>query len=110
MKRSGIGGPLVAPNAYIAALLPEETLTEDLAAWRAPTSAEIRIVIGRHSETGLSGAEAANLVGVQPQNFRKYTSADGAASRQKMSFSMWHMLLHRTGVKLLPVSEIRPRA
>lgn len=110
MKRSGIGGPLVAPNAYIAALLPEETLTEDLAAWRAPTSAEIRIVIGRGSETGLSGADAAHLVGVLPQNFRKYTASDDAASRQKMSYAMWHLLLHRTGVKVATVTEIRPKA
>ena len=65
-----------------------------------------RIVIGKDSETGLSGAQAAHLVGVLPQNFRKYTAADDAASRQKMSFSMWHLLLHRTGVKLVSVVEI----
>jgi hypothetical protein len=110
MKRSGLAGPLVAPYAYIAALLPFETLTENPASWRAPTAAEIRIVIGKNSETGISGAEAANLVGVLPQNFRKYTAADDAASWQKMSFSMWHLLLHRTGVKLATIEEIRPKA
>ena len=85
--------------AEIAELLPAEVLTEDPSAWCAPTAAEIRIVIGKDSKTGLSGAAAANLVGILPQNFRKYTSSDDAASRQKMSFAMWHLLLHRTGVK-----------
>ena len=29
----------------------------------------------------------------------EYTAADGAASRQRMSFAMWHLLLHRLGVQ-----------
>lgn len=79
--------------------LPAEVLTEDPWYWRAPTAAEIRVVIGKGSETGIPGAQAAHLVGVLPQNFRKYTASDDAASRQKMSFAMWHLLLHRAGVK-----------
>ena len=99
MKRSGLAGPPTGGFEHVQALLPAEVLTEDPAAWRAPTATEIRIVIGRDSKTGLSGAQAAHIVGVLPQNFRKYTSSDDASSRQKMSFAMWHLLLHRTGVK-----------
>ena len=88
-------------------MLPEETLTEDPSAWRAPTGAEIKIVIGRNSETGLTVAEAARLVGVLPQNFRKYTAADDASSRQKMSFAMWHLLLYRTGVQMATVINLK---
>jgi len=106
MKRSGLAKPLEGGLEHVQALLPVEVLTEDPAAWRAPSAAEIRVVIGKDSETGLPGAQAAHLVGVLPQNFRKYTAADDAASRQKMSFAMWHLLLHRTGVKLVSVVEI----
>ena len=105
MKRSGVLGPLVAPSWYIAARLPPDVLTEDPATWRAPTSAEIRVVVGKDSETGLSGAAAAHLVGVLPQNFRKYTAADDAVSRQKMSFAMWHLLLHRAGVRFVSIID-----
>lgn len=86
-------------RAWIAGLLPEEVLTLDAADWRAPTAWEIRHVVGEGSFTGIVGAQAAALVGILPQNFRKYTAADGAASRQKMSFAMWHLLLHRLGVQ-----------
>ena len=109
MKRSGLARPLEGGLEHVQALLPAEVLTEDPAAWRAPTAAEIRIVIGKDSATGLPGAQAAHLVGVLPQNFRKYTSADYAASHQKMSFAMWHLLLHRTGVRLASVVEIDAR-
>lgn len=87
--------------AWVAGLLPEEVLTLDAADWRAPTAWEIRHVVGEGSFTGVSGAKAAALVGVLPQNLRKYTAADGSASRQNMSFSMWHLLLHRLGVQSL---------
>ena len=106
MKRSGLSKPLEGGLEHVQALLPPDVLSEDPGAWRAPTSAEIRVVIGKDSATGLPGAQAAHLVGVLPQNFRKYTAADDAASRQKMSFAMWHLLLHRTGVKLVSVVEI----
>ena len=89
------------PLAWVAGLLPEEVLTLDAAEWRAPTAWEIRHVVGEGSFTGVTGAKAAALVGVLPQNFRKYTAADCAASRQNMSFSMWHLLLHRLGVQSL---------
>lgn len=86
-------------NAWIAGLLPDEVLTRDASEWRAPTAWEIRHVVGEGSFTRVSGAKAAALVGILPQNFRKYTAADGAASRQGMSFAMWHLLLHRLGVQ-----------
>ena len=89
------------PLAWVLGLLPEEVLTFDAAEWRAPTAWEIRHVVGEGSFTGVAGAQAAALVGVLPQNFRKYTAADGAASRQSISFAMWHLLLHRLGVQSL---------
>lgn len=87
--------------AWVQGLLPDEVLTLDAAEWRAPTAWEIRHVVGEGSFSGITGAQAAALVGVLPQNFRKYTAADGAASRQNMSFAMWHLLLHRLGVQSL---------
>lgn len=84
---------------WIASLLPDDVLTPAADAWRAPTSWEIRHVVGENSFTGISGARAAALVGVTPQNFRKYTTADGAATRQTMSYAMWHLLMHRLGVQ-----------
>lgn len=89
-----------APNfAWIAALLPDDVKRRDAANWRAPTSWELRHVVGEGSFTGVSGAHAAALVGVTPQNFRKYTARDGASTRQAMSFAMWHLLLHKLGVQ-----------
>lgn len=85
-------------NSWIAGLLPHEILTTDPDEWRAPTSWEIRHVVGEGSFTGISGATAAKLVGVTPQNFRKYFAADSAKTRQKMSFAMWHYLLTRLHV------------
>lgn len=87
------------PKAWVAGLLPDEVMTDDPGLWRAPTSWEIRHVVGEGSFTGLSGARAAALVGVSPQNFRKYTAADGASTRQPISFSTWHYLLARLGVQ-----------
>lgn len=87
-------------HSWIAGLLPDEVLTADADAWRAPTAWEIRHVIGEGSATRISGAAAAGLLGVTPQNFRKYTAADDAATRQKMSYAMWHLLLARVGVQL----------
>ena len=89
------------PNHWITGLLPDAVLTDNPEDWRAPSSWEIRHVVGEGSFTGISGARAAALVGVTAQNFRKYTARDDAATRQKMSFSMWHLLLHRLGVQLL---------
>jgi hypothetical protein len=85
-------------NSWIAGLLPDEVLTTDPDVWRAPSSWEIRHVVGEGSFTGISGATAAKLVGVTPQNFRKYFAADSAKTRQKMSFAMWHYLLTRLHV------------
>lgn len=85
-------------NGWIANLLPEEVLTNDPESWRAPTSFEVRHVVGEGSFTGLSGAKAAALVGITPANFRKYTAHDSAKNRQSISFATWHLLLIRTGV------------
>ncbi len=90
---------MAAPNEWMQAALPDTVLTLDPTDWRAPTSWEIRHVVGEGSLTGVSGAKAAELVGVTPQNFRKYTARDGAATRQNMSFAMWHLLLQRLGVQ-----------
>lgn len=90
---------MAAPNEWMQAALPGAVLTLDPAEWQAPTAWEIRHVIGEGSLTGISGAKAAELIGVSPQNFRKYTARDGAATRQKMSFAMWHLLLQRLGVQ-----------
>lgn len=94
--------PADPPMAWVCGLLPDEVLTLDAAHWRAPTSWELRHVVGEGSFTGVSGAGAAALVGVQPQGFRKYTASEGASSRQSISFAMWHLLLHRLGVQRLP--------
>jgi hypothetical protein len=87
-----------APNAWIAELLPPDVLNTDPAAWRVPTAAEIRVVVGVDSKTGITGNEAAHLVGVPGTTFRKYTASNYADHRHKISFSMWHLLLHRLGV------------
>lgn len=87
------------PSAWILELLPQVVVTNDPAEWRAPTSWELRHVVGEGSFTGVSGAKAAELIGVTPQNFRKYTAADGASTRQNMGFAMWHLLLQKLGVK-----------
>jgi len=92
------------PNAWIAGLLPDDVLTQEPEHWRAPAAWEIRHVVGEGSFTGITGAGAAGLVGVTPQNFRKYTAQDGASTRQNMSFAMWHLLLHRLGVQEMRVT------
>lgn len=76
-------------------------MAQDAGEWRAPTSWELRHVVGEGSFTGVTGAQAAALVGVTPQNFRKYTARDGASTRQGMSYAMWHLLLHKLGVQSL---------
>ena len=88
-----------AQHGWIAGLLTDAVLTNDPGEWRAPTSWEIRHVVGEGSFTGITGSKAAELVGVSAQNFRKYTARDGASTRQSMSFAMWHLLLHKLGVK-----------
>lgn len=89
-----------APSfGWIAGLLPDDVLSTDPSTWRAPTSWELRHVVGEGSFTGVSGARAADLVGVTPQNFRKYTARDDASTRQKISFAMWHLLLCKLGVQ-----------
>ena len=85
-------------NGWIANLLPDVVITNNPDDWRAPTSFEVRHVVGEGSFTGLSGAKAASLVGMTPANFRKYTAQDSAKNRQNISFAAWHLLLIRTGV------------
>lgn len=88
--------------AWITGLLPDRVLSPESSLWEAPSSWHIRHVVGIGSFTGVSGADAAKLVGVTAQNFRKYTASDTASTRQKMSFAMWHTLLHRLGVQRMP--------
>lgn len=87
------------PNNWIAQLMPDEVLTSVPSAWVAPTSWQIRHIVGEGSLTGITGSQAADLVGVTPANFRKYTARDDAKSRQNMSYAMWHLLLHKLGVQ-----------
>ena len=87
------------PAHWIINMLPDPVLTQNASDWRAPTAWEIRHVVGEGSFTGMSGARAAELVGVTAANFRKYTARDGASSRQAMSFAMWHLLLQKLGVQ-----------
>jgi len=93
--------PPELPLAWVQALLPDDVLTEDKTHWRAPTAWEIRHVVGEGSFSGITGAEAAELVGGSPQGFRKYLAADGAKNRQPISYAAWHLLLHKLGVKQL---------
>lgn len=86
-------------NHWVTGLLPGAVLVSDPDSWRAPTSWEIRHVVGEGSFTGVSGARAAALAGVSAQNFRKYTASDSAKFRQPISFSIWHLLLHKLGVQ-----------
>lgn len=96
------GAKYAAPALHwITGLLPDDVLTASAEDWRAPIEQEIRCVVGEHSFTGVTGAAAAELVGVTPQNFRKYTAAEGSSTRQKISFAMWHLLLHKLGIKNL---------
>ena len=97
------GQDVVAPNAWIADLLPPDVLTTDAAAWRAPLGSEIRVLIGRDSMTGMAGAAAAKLIGVTPQTWRKYTAGEAAKVRHLIPFASWQLLLHCTGVQLVLV-------
>ena len=78
--------------------LPPEVLSEDPGRWVAPSSEQIRVVVGLRSVTGVSGAIAGRLVGISEQNFRKYTAKDGAVAKHKISFAMWHLLLIKLSV------------
>lgn len=89
-------------RAWIAKLLPGAVLTHAPEAWRSPSSWEIRHVVGEGSLTGISGATAARLVGVTPQNWRKYTASEDAKHRQRIGFAMWHTLLHALDIQRLP--------
>lgn len=82
--------------------LPDDVLTDSADSWSHPTPAEIRAVIG---EAGLSVSDAARLVGVNSSNFKKYIRHEGAATVSKMSFAMWHLLMHRTGVRTAKVVQ-----
>lgn len=88
-----------APLCWVKNLLPIYVITDDPELWRAPSSWEIRHIVGEGSFTGISGAKAAALVGMTAQNFRKYTAGDGASTRQSISFAAWHLLLKKLGVR-----------
>lgn len=86
-------------RGWICKLLPGAVLSQNPATWRAPSSWEIRHIVGEGSLTRISGAKAAGLIGVTASNFRKYTAADDARTRQNMGFAMWHALLHTLDVQ-----------
>ena len=88
-----------SPFLWIQGLLPIEVLEQDPTYWRPPTAAEIRLVVGRDSHTGMSGASAAKLIGVNTASFRKYTAREDAINQQKMSYAAWHLLLHKAGIR-----------
>lgn len=92
----------LSERAWIADLLPADVLTIDPDEWRSPTHWELRHIIGEGSLTGITGAKAAALVGVNPSSFRKYTASESSKNRQRMSFAMWHLLLHRLEIQRLP--------
>lgn len=85
----------VLENGWIANLLPDAVLHTDPELWLAPTAWELRHVVGEGSLTGISGAKAAEMVGITPSNFRKYTASDSAKNRQPISYAAWHLLLQR---------------
>ncbi|AYN21573.1 hypothetical protein [Alcaligenes aquatilis] len=87
---------------WIVGLLPGEIFSIEPESWRAPTSWELRHLVGEGSFSGKSGAEIAQLVGMSATNFRKYTASDDAKNRQAISFAAWHLLLHRLDVQRLP--------
>lgn len=86
-------------RSWITKLLPGAILTNNPDQWRAPTSWEVRHIVGEGSLTGISGAKAAELVGISPTNFRKYTASDDAKNRQNMGFAVWHTLLHSLDIQ-----------
>jgi len=105
IKKALLREPIVEvpapPLAWVQELLPDSVLTEDADEWRAPTAWEIRHVVGEGSFTGVTGAQAAAIIGVSAQNFRKYLAGDNAKHRQSISYAMWHLLLHKLGVKAI---------
>lgn len=86
------------PQSWIGNRLPCEVMTGNPDEWRPPNAFEIRHVVGEGSFTGISGAKAAELVGISPANFRKYLASDSAKNRQHISFAAWHLLLQRLEV------------
>ena len=83
--------------------LPDEVTTEDVERWRPPSPNEVKLVVGIYSATRVSIAAAAKMVGADPSDFRKYVAPATAKHSYFMSFSMWHFLLMKLGVK--PISR-----
>ena len=96
--------------SYVAGLLPPEVLTENPDEWVPPSSDQVRILVGRASETGISGSKAARLIGVSDASFRKYTASVRANRRHHISFAAWHLLLIRLGIKPPTVDVPKPKA
>ena len=99
------------PDAQaIAKLLPPNTLVEDPDAWTPPTSEQIRLIVGRDSKTRIPGALAARSVGLTPQHWRRFTAKESASARSTISFAVWHLLLHRLGIKKAStIQELTPK-
>lgn len=88
--------------AWIGALLPAQVMTQIAADWRPPTPWEMRHVAGSGSFSRMSMQRGADLVGVNKQSFKRYTTDGPNAFR--ISFAAWHLLLHRLGIQALPVA------
>lgn len=94
----------------IAKLLPPHTLVEDPDQWLPPTSEQIRLIVGRGSATGVSGAIAARLIGTSSSHWRKYTATERANVKAKIPFAAWHLLLHKLGIKKAStIQELTPK-
>ncbi|QTP13396.1 hypothetical protein [Serratia symbiotica] len=85
-------------NAFITSLLPDDILTRNAAAWRAPVRDEILHISGTYSLTGVTHDYAATLSGITPSNYRKYIASESAKNRASISFATWHYLLNRLDV------------
>lgn len=80
-------------HAWIRKLLPTNVLTTTASEWCPPSEWVIRHIVGEDSFTGVTNTVASEMVGISPQNFRKYTASDTAKNKQKMSYATWHLLL-----------------
>lgn len=84
---------------WIARTLPAPVLSQDAATWQAPSQSQLAHVVGIGSFTGVVGEKAAQLIGVTPQHFRKYTSSSSTKQHTAIPFAAWHLLLQRLNIQ-----------
>lgn len=61
--------------------------------WQQPTGMEVRSVL---KTAGLTGSEAANIVGVNSRTIRKWTGEE-----QRIPYSAWAILVESAGLGLI---------